>query len=194
MQQSRGEYRFNSIDDFRNGLAGRIFYNNAAGTNDPNDIAASFSFATTTFYLQDDWYVNDDLTLLFGLRYDRWSSDDRPRYNEAFETEYADYNNGQGLTNTGNLDGIDLWQPRVGFNYVLTDDMELHGGFGLYSGGNPNVWVSNAYSNDGVIQVATTVAPWQQDVDFGGLPVDLFNTPLVNGASPGYGIPQALYD
>ena len=194
VQQSRGEYRFNSIDDFRNGLAGRIFYNNAAGTNDPNDIAASFSFATTTFYLQDDWYVNDDLTLLFGLRYDRWSSDDRPRYNEAFETEYADYNNGQGLTNTGNLDGIDLWQPRVGFNYVLTDDMELHGGFGLYSGGNPNVWVSNAYSNDGVIQVATTVAPWQQDVDFGGLPVDLFNTPLVNNAAPGYGIPQALYD
>ena len=187
VQQSRGEYRFNSIEDYENGLAGRIFYNNAAGTNNPDDIAASFSFATTTLYAQDEFYATDDLTLLIGLRYDTWSSDDAPRFNSAFNDLY-------GFPNTGNLDGKDLLQPRVGFNYVVSDDMELHGGFGLYSGGNPNVWVSNAYSNDGVIQVATTVAPWFQSVDFGGLPVDLFNTPLVNGAAPGYGIPQALYD
>ncbi|MCP4235877.1 MAG: TonB-dependent receptor, partial [Aestuariibacter sp.] len=187
VQQSRGEYRFNSIEDYENGLAGRIFYNNAAGTNNPDDIAASFSFATTTLYAQDEFYATDDLTLLIGLRYDTWSSDDAPRFNSAFNDLYQ-------FPNTGNLDGKDLLQPRVGFNYVVSDDMELHGGVGLYSGGNPNVWVSNAYSNDGVIQVATTVAPWFQSVDFGGLPVDLFNTPLVNGAAPGYGIPQALYD
>jgi hypothetical protein len=26
----------------------------------------------------------------------------------------------------------------------------VHGGVGLYSGGNPNVWLSNNFSNDGI--------------------------------------------
>jgi hypothetical protein len=186
MQHTIGEYRFDTIDDFENGLVDDIYYNNSAGTNNPSDAAQRFTYDTHTVYIQDEWVI-DDLTLLFGLRYDKYTSDDKPKYNEVFANRY-------GFDNTATFDGIDLLQPRFGFNYVLNDSMELRGGVGLYSGGNPNVWVSNAYSNDGVIQVATTVAPWQQDVDFGGLPVDLFNTPLVNGASPGYGIPQALYD
>ncbi len=34
-----------------------------------------------------------------------------------------------------------------------TPDVYVRGGVGLYSGGNPNVWLSNNYSNDGVTQV-----------------------------------------
>ncbi len=43
VQHTEGEYRFNNVDDFENGIASAIYYNNAAGTNDPNDAAASFS-------------------------------------------------------------------------------------------------------------------------------------------------------
>jgi len=184
MQHRIGEYRFNSISDFEAGLADRIYYNNAAGTNDPNDVAASFSFQTTTLYVQDDFYVNDDLTLLLGLRYDKWSSDDRPNYNSAFDEFY-------GYANTANLDGKDLWQPRVGFNYVLTDDMELHGGFGLYSGGNPNVWVSNAYSNDGVTQVFARefrIDGWESGTS------SILDLERVGGGDPIVAPPQGLYD
>lgn len=184
MQQRIGEYRFGSIADFEAGTAFSVEYNNAAGTNDPNDVAASFSFQTTTLYVQDDFFVNDDLTLLIGLRYDKWSSDDRPNYNSAFESTF-------GFANTANLDGKDLWQPRVGFNYVLADDMELHGGFGLYSGGNPNVWVSNAYSNDGVTQVFSderNIPGWVTGTS------SILDLPRVGGGAPIVAPPQALYD
>ena len=184
MQHRIGEYRFGSIANFEAGTPFSIDYNNAAGTNDPNDVAASFSFQTTTLYLQDDFYVNDDLTLLLGLRYDKWSSDDRPNYNSAFEEEY-------GFANTANLDGKDLWQPRVGFNYVLSDDMELHGGFGLYSGGNPNVWVSNAYSNDGVTQVFAD----ERDIPgWSSGSTSIFDLDRVGGGAPIVAPPQALFD
>ncbi|MEC9260138.1 MAG: TonB-dependent receptor [Pseudomonadota bacterium] len=184
MQHRIGEYRFGSIANFEAGTPFSIDYNNAAGTNDPNDVAASFSFQTTTLYVQDDFYVNDDLTLLLGLRYDKWTSDDRPNYNSAFEEEY-------GFANTANLDGKDLWQPRVGFNYVLTDDMELHGGFGLYSGGNPNVWVSNAYSNDGVTQVFADerdIPGWDSGT------TSILDLDRVGGGAPIVAPPQALFD
>jgi len=184
MQHRIGEYRFRSVDDFRAGLADRIYYNNAAGTNDPNDVAASFSFATTTLYVQDEWYVTPDLTLLYGLRYDEYSSDDRPRLNQAFTEFY-------GFPNTGNLDGKDLLQPRLGFNYSISDDLELRGGFGLYSGGNPNVWVSNAYSNDGVTQIFArefNIAGWESGTSSVFDLARVGNGPVV--AAP----PQALFD
>jgi hypothetical protein len=43
--------------------------------------------------------------------------------------------------------------PRLGFTWEVRDDLSLRGGVGKYSGGNPNVWISNAWSNDGVTNV-----------------------------------------
>src|SRR5690606_5802137 len=51
--------------------------------------------------------------------------------------------------NTHNLDGISLLQPRFGFNYRVDDTFNVYGGFGLFMGGSPNVWVSNNFSNPG---------------------------------------------
>tara|TARA_B100000519_G_scaffold202191_1_gene219783 strand:- start:1954 stop:5106 length:3153 start_codon:yes stop_codon:yes gene_type:complete len=147
MQHTIGEYRFETIEDFANGLADDVYYNNSAGTHNPKDAAQRFSYDTHTLYAQDEWTL-DDLTLLFGLRYDKYTSDDKPAYNELFEERY-------GYANTHTFDGIDLLQPRFGFNYVLNDNMELRGGAGLYSGGNPNVWLSNSFSNDGITNIDT---------------------------------------
>ena len=183
MQHTVGEYRFNSIDDFEAGLVDRIYYNNAAGTNNPNDAAASFSYDLTTLYVQDEFYLNDDLKIMVGLRYDTYSSDDEPRLNQNFTNRY-------GFANTANVDGIDLLQPRVGFNYTVSDDLEVRGGIGLYSGGNPNVWISNAYSNDGV----TNIGVREFNIpDFDGnlLSPDLA---LTGQGRPIYDIPQALFD
>ncbi len=184
MQHRIGEYRFNSIEDFANGTPARIYYNNAAGTNDPNDVAASFEYANTTFYIQDKWNATDDLILTLGLRYDKWTSDDRPVYNSAFEADY-------GYANTNNLDGISLVQPRIGFNYTFDDQLEVRGGFGIYSGGNPNVWVSNAYSNNGVVQV---FARERNIPDFDAGTTSIFDLDLVGGGNPIYSPAQALYD
>lgn len=177
MQHTQGEFRFRSIDDFEAGKADRVYYNNSAGTNNPNDVAASFGFAQHTFYLQDEYsFIDHDLSIKFGLRYDRYTSDDSPTYNKKFEERY-------GFSNQKNLDGIDLLQPRFGFNWQADDNLEVRGGFGLYSGGNPNVWVSNAYSNNGVTQIGLRENG-----------VMLFDTPMVNGGKPIFEVPQAMYD
>ncbi|BED91082.1 Oar protein [Pseudoalteromonas sp. MM1] len=178
VQHTEGEYRFNSVDDFENGIASAIFYNNAATTNDPNDAAASFSYAQHTFYVQDEYAFTDlDANITFGLRYDKYTSDDVPNFNQNFTDRY-------GFSNQSTFDGIDLLQPRVGFQWYATDELEVRAGVGLFSGGNPNVWLSNSYSNDGITNISAN--------QFGA--IDLFATPNVNGGSPGFEIPQSQFD
>jgi hypothetical protein len=145
VQHVQGEFRFNSINDFRNGNASRVYYGNAASL-DPNDAAASFSYATNTAYAQDEWAFSDDLTLTFGLRYDWYGADDAPIRNANFAAR-------NGFDNTSTLDGKSLLQPRFGFRYDFSDNLQFRGGAGLYSGGNPNVWLSNNYSNDGITNI-----------------------------------------
>ncbi|MBF7071971.1 TonB-dependent receptor [Glaciecola sp. MH2013] len=150
--RSQGRIIFNNTDDrngpeesglenFRNQLAQQIEYAIPASL-DPNDGAAAFTFDNSTFYVQDKWYATDDLTLTFGLRYDTWTSDDKPVQNDRFETRY-------GFSNAQEPD-MDLLQPRLGFNYIVSSDTFVYGGVGLFAGGNPNVWLSNNYSNNGV--------------------------------------------
>jgi len=181
MQQSVGEYRFDNIEDFAAGTPARIYYNNSAGTNNPDDAAASFSYATTTLYIQDDFYITDDIQLMAGLRYDMWSSDDRPTQNANFTERY-------GFSNTANVDGIKLLQPRIGVNWAVQDNLEVRGGVGLYAGGNPNVWISNAYSNDGVTNIGL------QDRSRNSLLEASANGLLTGQGRPIYDIPQALFD
>ncbi|WP_441002479.1 TonB-dependent receptor [Pseudocolwellia agarivorans] len=143
VQHSQTETRFNNIDDFENGLADDVYYGNANSLN-PADAAGEFSYALNTVYFQDKFDLESyDITITAGLRYDWYTSNDLPNYNPNFEERY-------GFSNSQNLDGIDLLQPRLGLNWTVDDQLEVRAGVGLYSGGNPNVWISNSYSNDGV--------------------------------------------
>ena len=181
MQHTEGEYRFRSIDDFESGKIDRIYYNNSAGTNNENDAGANFSYSIGTLYMQDDFSVTDDLTVKFGLRYDVWDTDDVPTPNQSFEDRY-------GFSNNGSVDGLSLLQPRFGFNYVVNENMEIRGGVGLYSGGAPNVWISNAYSNDGVTNIGT------REFNIPGFTGNLFTTDFNGGGQPIFDVPQALFD
>lgn len=179
VQHSQGEYRFNSIEDFESGFADRIYYGNAASQN-PDDAAGEFKYALNTLYAQDKFDLIDyDVTFTVGLRYDWYSSDDTPTFNQNFEDRY-------GYSNSQNLDGVDLLQPRLGVNWIYNDQLELRGGIGLYSGGNPNVWISNSYSNDGVRNVQVR----GDDLQILGADAIAFN----GNGQPGYDIPQSLYD
>lgn len=177
VQHTEGEFRFGSIEEYEQGFADRVYYYNAATTNDPNDLAAEFAYQVHSFYVQDEYSFSDiDATLLFGLRYDLYKSDDFPNYNAQFESRY-------GFSNQQNIDDVDLIQPRVGFNWFVDESLEVRAGLGLYSGGNPNVWASSAYQNDGVTQIQLS----ERDVD-------LFNTAMTNGGTPGFEVPQNLFD
>ncbi len=139
---SKGEIVFDSLADFENLFAESYTYANGTG-NDPLAVSADFKRQTIALYVQDNWDVSDQLSVTLGLRYETLKSNERPPYNANSEAR-------TGYSNTQNLDGIDIFLPRVGFSYTVDDDMTIRGGFGRYTGGQPNVWISNAYSRNGV--------------------------------------------
>ena len=144
VQHTETEIRFEGIDNFRDGFADAIYYNNAP-SNDPTDAAADWGYAAHSLYLQDEIDFLNGLVVTAGLRYDWYTSDDRPAENADFVADY-------GFSNSQTVDGEGLMQPRVAFEWQATDRIDLRGGVGLYSGGNPNVWLSNTYSANNVLQ------------------------------------------
>ena len=183
-QHTDTEIRFNSIDDFEAGQAARVYYGNAL-TNNELDAGVNWAYDVNSFYIEDKWQINDSLLLTFGLRYDYYETDDVPNENPGFVADY-------GFSNTATLDGIDLLLPRFGFTWDASDTLTVRGGVGLFSGGNPNVWYSNVYSN------TNTTAVQVQDRGPDRAGVNLFEQNYVlcedsvPVCGPGYGVPENL--
>jgi len=143
---SLGFVSYASVDDFAND-AGFHIYQNALSGN-PLDAVDEFQYDIDTFYLQDELSLSEQLTLTYGFRYSVYSNDDKPTLNNNFVDRH-------GYDNQENYDGLDLFEPRVGFNYTHDENTVIRGGFGLFGGGAPNVWLSNSYGNDGKRKVFT---------------------------------------
>lgn len=139
---SLGVFYFDSIADFQAGNAGRLTYQNAVPSLDPNDGAANFGSSNWTFGLQDDWQVTDKLQLTIGGRFDLFGNDTRPPLNPNFLARL-------GFANTETFNGKVVFQPRVGFNWEATDRLIIRGGAGVFAGGTPDVFLSNSFSNTG---------------------------------------------
>jgi len=142
LQNTKGDYVFGSLADFENRIAERIIYKNATSL-DPNDAAAEFVRDEHAIYIHDEWIFSDDLTFDLGLRYERLSSSDKPTYNPQMFAR-------TGYNNSENLDGLDIFLPRLGFNWNASEELVVRGGIGRFAGGQPTVWISNAYSNPGI--------------------------------------------
>ncbi|SFP67774.1 TonB-dependent receptor [Sphingomonas rubra] len=151
LQRSAGDYYFDSIADFAAGNAQRLRYQNsvvrdANGTQqfNPTDAAAQFRYQSYAFGIQDNWRIADWFTLDYGVRYDMYGGDSRPALNQNFI-------NRVGFPNTAYISGRGIIQPRVGFEFKPVNDLSVRGGVGIFSGGSPDVYVSNSFSNTGVL-------------------------------------------
>lgn len=164
VQNATGTLYFANVDDLRNGLlsngtrtnptATQLVNGEAVGaegnfsaTGDVNDAAAAFRRNLYSAYLQDDWQVNDQLNVVLGIRAD-WYDGGRPRLNQNFVNRYG-FGNDTGF---GRIDPAIM--PRIAFTYDMNDfavfsRTQLHGGVGIFSGGDPLVWFGNAFQNDG---------------------------------------------
>jgi hypothetical protein len=146
-----GEVQFNSIDDFAAGNWRSLrFQVPSAGLDALDTITADFDIEQYTFYIQDQWNVNDLLSVQYGLRWDMLETPTKPVTNTAFVDAY-------GFTNANAFD-YDVLQPRASFEYFLSEAFEMgdwvesayvRGGVGLFMGRFPNVWLGNAYSRPG---------------------------------------------
>jgi hypothetical protein len=165
---AKGSWEFASFTDFEGqtlGQYGDFSYGNAY-TGDVNDLAYDVSRSQFSMYIEDSFYLTDDIEVTAGVRYERLSSSDTPTLNKAFESTY-------GYTNQENLDGLDIILPRLNVEWVLDSDLTLSAGVGRFQGGIPNVWYNNPFQNDGLTYVS---APYSAiDNYYGSNPVDGFD-------------------
>jgi outer membrane receptor protein involved in Fe transport len=156
---SYGTYTFYGLDNF---AAGRWSTYNLSAETSPGSIAADYSNSNLGVFVQDTWYVNNNLTLTLGLRGDRPKTSPKPEYNALAEQVFG-YDNSEVLT------GDWLIQPRFGFNYTFDSERptQLRGGIGLFQGDAPQVWVGNSYNTTGLNYVSYNEQEFDPTVPFG---------------------------
>ncbi|MBV1688617.1 TonB-dependent receptor [Novosphingobium sp. G106] len=183
LQRSAGDYYFDSIADFQAGNAQRYRYGNAVPTLVPEDAAASFRYQGYTFGIQDNWRVTDALTVNAGLRYDLYGGNSLPALNVNFLNRY-------GFPNTKYVNGLDLFQPRFGFTWKPINTLTIRGGAGIFGGGTPDVYVSNSFSNTGVLTNTIDISQ-NNNGTYGGVGVNATNGAAILTNVQGTTIPGA---
>jgi hypothetical protein len=151
IQRSLGDVYFDSIADLNSQTASRIRLGGAVPTLNPNDAAANFVTKSVTLGLQDDWNVSDALQMSAGVRWDGYYSGDKPPLNPNFLDRY-------GFDNQATFDGRGLLQPRFGFNWKAAPRLVVKGGTGIFGGGTPEVFLSNSFSNTGLLTNSIDIA------------------------------------
>jgi hypothetical protein len=169
-----GAYTFDTIADFASGNYYRYdLYQPAPGLT-INDVAAKWTYTQYSPFIQDDWQVNDNLSLQYGIRVNIPKANRKPFYNATFEQTF-------GYPNTNTLGSKNkLVEPRFSFNYTFdTQRMtQLHGGIGLFQTFPPTVWLTNPYQNNGLTvstyrsydpsSAAFSPDPFNQNIPAGG--------------------------
>lgn len=142
-QNVSGHFYFDSIADFQ--------ARNASGANfavpvngDINSVASNFKYTQFTFGAEDVWNVTDTLEVTAGYRYDLYAMRDAPIYNPFFQAR-------TGFRNTVTYKGLDNFQPRLSFNWKPDPLLRVRGGVGIFGGGSPDIYLSNSFSNTGVV-------------------------------------------
>lgn len=151
---SAGTYTYDSLEDFLSiGTANtklpssyRYSYSNVAGQ--PR-WAPTFSAAQIGFYAQDEWKVNNQLRLTYGLRVDVPIFLDTPTANETYNASAIAKKYGANHTMPKSTP---LFSPRIGFRYDLDETKKhlIRGGVGIFTGRIPFVWIGNSFGNTGV--------------------------------------------
>ena len=142
-QSSLGVWTFQTLDSLAAGNA-RSFRKAVILANGGN---VEFSALQTALYVQDQWQVNPNLAVTFGLRSDISTFLKDIKHNLAIDSAYG--------RNTSDIPKRSVqWSPRLGFNWDVTGTLtdQVRGGVGLFVGTPPYVWLENAYINSGNIQ------------------------------------------
>jgi Carboxypeptidase regulatory-like domain len=151
-----------TLENFRSGKPSAYTLQAPLAGRTVNDAVANWKYGNTGLFVQDTFKPLPKLSLVVGLRMDQQSVPSKPLANTdvaaaavpgtVVGTTFNRATGGFGRDNTETLDGNQLLQPRVGFNWDLGDKdtrRQVRGGFGLFQGAAANVWLSNPFSNTG---------------------------------------------
>ncbi|MGM9712676.1 MAG: carboxypeptidase regulatory-like domain-containing protein [Prevotella sp.] len=151
MRNGTGYYRYTSLDDFLTGAAPEVVCL-TYGYNGESSPAARVQFNKLGIYAQDEWNINPNLKLSYGLRVDGFFFDngDLMTNNAILGIDY-----GGRSVDTGKWPGTNFsFSPRVGFTWDVLGDksLKVRGGTGLFTGRLPLVFFTNMPSNGGMVQ------------------------------------------
>ena len=143
-----GTYYFADENALINGSTWRYELTYSAVDGDPQPFA-KVKASLLGFYGQDTWKVNDKLRLTTGLRLDIPTFPENPAANDTVAKYFSD----MGLKTDQMPSGNMHVSPRLGFNYDMKDANStlVRGGVGVFSGSPKFVWMSNNYSNSGML-------------------------------------------
>lgn len=190
MRNGTGYYRYRSLDDFLTGATPEIV-NLTYGYDGEKNPAARVRTNTIGIYGQDDWSINEDFKLSYGLRLDGlfFNNDDLITNQAIKELDY----NGRHI-DTGEWPSTNIiFSPRVGFVWDAYGDqsLKLRGGTGLFSGNLPLVFFTNMPTNGGMVQYQAQINA--SEAEDKGFSMDQFEGGLVTN-SEGKATIGALHD
>lgn len=187
MRNGTGYYRYSSLDDFLNGGTPEVV-NLTYGYDGEENPAARVRTNKIGAYVQDDWSINENFKLSYGLRFDGlfFDNQDLITNNAIYELDYSGRNIDTGKWPKASI----IASPRIGFVWDVFGDrnLKVRGGTGLFSGNLPLVFFTNMPTNGGMVQYQAQVGPTSKDKDTspfaGGLVTDANGNPSIS----------ALYD
>lgn len=163
IQNTFGNYTFDSIDDFYND-ARPLSYSAGYSLLDPKNqdesrLRASANFKTLRLgvFLNDEFRPTQNLTLSLGLRADYFSFITTPA-TDSFTNAVALSKFAQHYELYGARSGMKpsfpvSVSPRFGFTYRIPDEkIVVRGGVGMFTGRIPLVWPGGIFNNNGINQ------------------------------------------
>lgn len=203
--QIQGQFIFKSLADFYTSANAYIANNNM--TTNPvqlrryilgfsnlanNDLWNAVTQAKNIgAYVQDEWQIEDNLNITYGVRFDVPFFTSNGVYNpQVAGYSFVDENGNPTKLSTSQLPSAKLMiNPRFGFNYDISGKKttQLRGGLGLFSGRPAFVFISNAVGNNGmqagqINQDNTTAYPFSPNI------ARNVPTPNVGQPAPSYNI------
>jgi hypothetical protein len=147
-----GAFSFPNIAALQAGNPSSYAFSYANG----GDIAAKFKGQQMSFYIQDLWNVTSRFSINGGVRIDVPTFLDTPKENQMITDSAAT------IRTDWKPKTQVMWSPRLGFNWDVfgTQETQLRGNIGIYTGAVPYILVGNAYANTGLggVTVACTAA------------------------------------
>ncbi len=163
---------FADMNAFRTGISSGMLADamaNAQNVFDTNNANDSWTLAETNVgqlavYMQDEWNVNENFKVSYGVRFDKplfFDSSEKaqdvidfPGNFYAPDVPYIDPSTGETVfLNSTKMPNNDfLISPRFGFNWDAKGDktLQVRGGTGLFTGRFPFVWLGNQIANPNV--------------------------------------------
>lgn len=183
MRNGTGYYRYKSLEDFMNGATPEIV-NLTYGYDGEANPAARVRTNTIGIYGQDDWSINDNFKLSYGLRIDGliFNNADLMTNQKILDLDY----NGRNI-DTGKWPATAItFSPRVGFVWDTFGDnsFKVRGGTGLFSGNLPLVFFTNMPTNGGMVQYQAQIN--SKSAAERGFSMDEFKGGLITNSSDLY--------